>query len=176
MLVKISKYLLIILLSVASFNIRAQSSTFRGMFDQLSGTNKFFLYPSTLRALGGESEEFRNMVKDIKNLKIILVDKDHEMYTNLNTARISGDVSDEGFEELMVLKDKSSVINIWENESEETLLAMVNANDSFVMMELEGKIDLGMAVKMLRTGELPSMGNLRELWETQAGNKKSDQK
>lgn len=144
-------YLTILLLS--SLSVQAQSESFRELYDQLPGQNKYFFYPSTLRALSGGNEQFLEFVKDIKNLKLLVLNPEDEIYKNLKVDQFQDAIKAEGFAELMTIKEDNSLITIMEND--ESMLAMLNAKDNVAMIEIVGSINIAAAMRMLKEGELP---------------------
>ena len=149
----IKRLISFIFISISCLSLQAQSDSFRGVFDQLSGNNKFFFYPSTLRALGGGNEEFLDFVKDIKNLKLVVIDAEDENFENLELNNFREEIANEGFEELMTIKEGNSLITVLEND--ETTLALLNSKDNVAMVEMVGKVNIAAGMKMLRDGELP---------------------
>lgn len=149
----IKRLISFIFLFISFFSLQAQSESFRGIFDQLPGNNKFFFYPSTLRALSGGNEEFLDFVKDIKNLKLVVIDAEDENFKKLELNKFREEIANEGFAELMTIKEGNSLVTVLEHD--ETTLALLNSKDNVAIVEMVGKINVAAGMKMLREGELP---------------------
>lgn len=133
--------------------MQAQSDAFREVYDQLPDENKFFFYPSTLRTLIGDNQPFLDFVKDVKNLKLLIINSSDEIAKNLSIKNFNQTIQAEGFAELMTIKEGQSQVTVLENN--ETILALLNSSDKVAMIEMVGKVDMAAVMKMLREGELP---------------------
>lgn len=149
----IKRLILFTFLSVSTLHVQAQSQAFRSVFDRLSGANKFFFYPSTLRALSGGNEQFLDFVKDIKNLKLVMLAPEDEFFEKLKINEFRQEIKKEGFVELMTIKEGKSLVTVMEDD--DTTLALMNSKDKVALVELVGKVNIAAGMKMLREGELP---------------------
>ena len=112
---------------------------------------------------GQEDEEIKDLVKDIKGLKILSTDVDPIKYYKEATAKIPTD----DYELLMTVRDKESNIRFFTKESSsdivEELLLLVGAEDNFVLMSFVGKLDLNKIGKLAKKLDIDGAEFLEQL-------------
>ncbi len=108
---------------------------------------------------GDSNDEFTDLVKDLKGLKIMSTTKKTLATYNEANKRLNAN----GYEELMTVKDKGSNVRFVTKESNKTiteLLLVVGATDNFTMMSFTGKIDLNKISKLAKTLDIKGAEHL----------------
>jgi hypothetical protein len=165
------KRLIILFILVAPISAQSQSQAVREVFDKLPSANKYFFYPSTLRALSGENQQFLEFVKDVENIKLMMVnDKEENANLLLDLEYIEDELVSEGFAEIISLKEGDAKVMVLEYEG--TTVALLNAKNDLSIVELVGTLNLAAGLKMFQEGELP-INQFKSFWETEKPKKKS---
>lgn len=105
------------------------------MFQSIANTSK------------AEQDEFMDIVKDIRGLRILSTEKNAMQVYKESNKRLAGS----GYEELMTMKDKDQYIRFVTKESNgkiSELLLLVGEEKEFTMMSFVGTIDLNKISKL----------------------------
>jgi len=165
------KRLIILFIVLAPMGAQSQSQAVRDVFDKMPSGNKYFFYPSTLRALSGDSKQFLEFVKDVENIKLMIANEDEkEAIGLLDVKKIEGALTTEGFTEMMSLREGNARVIVLEHDG--TTVALLNAKNTLGIVELEGQINVAAGLKMLQEGELP-IDQFKSFWEKEKPKKKS---
>lgn len=89
-----------------------------------------------------ETEGAKEILSSINHLKVLVLEDNHPV-SNKEVRTLMTNVQDDGFEELMTVKDGDTRINFLIKEKNDIvtgLLILVKDGDSFVLLNLKGKI------------------------------------
>jgi hypothetical protein len=151
-----------------SFQSQAQPDAIEKLFNDYQKNEDFsvvFVGPKMFQMFvkatnNGESDdEFKDVVKDLKGLRIMSTSKK----TLATYAEANKRLNANGYEELMTVKDKGSNVRFVTKESNKTiteLLLVVGAADNFTMMSFTGKIDLNKISKLAKTLDIKGAEHL----------------
>lgn len=99
---------------------------------------------------GQDDEDIKDLVKDIKGLKILSTEVDPLTYYN----EASKMIPTESYEVLMTVRDKGSNVRFLTKESSgdviEELLLLVGGEDNFTLMSFVGTLDLNKIAKLAK--------------------------
>lgn len=112
---------------------------------------------------GQDDEEVKELVKDIKGLKILTTEVDPMNYYNKAIKKIPT----QEYEILMTVRDKGSNVKFLTKESSKDviseLLLLVGGEDSFVLMSFVGELDLNKIAKLAKKLDLEGAEFLENL-------------
>ncbi len=140
------------------FQVSAQTDAIEKLFSDYQKNEDFsvvYVGPKMFQmfakaAKNGESdEEFMDIVKDLKGLRIMTTSKKSLLIYGEANKRLNSN----GYEELMTVKEKGSNVRFVTKETNNTiteLLLVVGSVDSFTMMSFTGKIDLNKMSKLAK--------------------------
>jgi len=142
------KLILILSLLISSILVDAQSD----IINQLKVDNKtelsLYFYPSTLRMLNLQhNEEFNDMVKDIKKMSFLKLDKnifDVSQFMEVVLAL----QSDEGLEEYIVVDGKEQKLYLLGSESPTSTVAMAFFQNEYYAIDIAGSINMAELPKL----------------------------
>ena len=95
----------------------AQSEVTRNLKDTYKDAFKLFFYHNTLEMLASESEELKELIKDIDKVMVLRIDKEKDKITN--TKHLKGEYLEDGFTELMSIKQKEMKLDIMLKETKD---------------------------------------------------------
>ena len=144
--------LLSLLISVAGY---AQCDAIKAVQDDYEDATTMFFYKNTLSMLGefANSEEVKELTKDIENLRMVRLDRRINRFDDARLKTLIGDVQGEGFEEFAQMKDGSSRIFVYgkgEGADIDGFVVVVAADDELILFDLVGKIDLNAVTRMTK--------------------------
>ena len=110
-----------------------------------------------------EDPEVKDLVKDIRGLKILTTDKNASKYYNEAITKINT----KEYEVLMTVRDKETNVKFLTKESSsnviEELLLLVGEPDEFVLMSFVGKLDLQKVAKLAKKLDMEGAEHLGKL-------------
>ena len=159
------KIICLILLIFFTHSSFGQSKTVRNLIDQVNQWRVFFLYPSTLRMIDAEENSvYKEFIKDIENVKVIRIDSSHKDFSKINVDEFTNSLASEDFIPLVKMKMNPKVIEIrgkYESIKNPTTVAVIHENHHFLLIEIEGEIDLNAGLTLLNKGfDLSLISNL----------------
>ena len=142
-----------------------QSQTVRNLIEQVNQWRVFFLYPSTLRMIDAEEKStYKDFIRDIEIVKIIRIDSSHKDFSKINVDNITRELASEEFVPLIQVKLNPKVIEIagkYESIKNPTTVAIINETHTFLLIEIEGKVDLDAGLELLNRGfDISKIGDL----------------
>jgi hypothetical protein len=112
---------------------------------------------------GQDDEEIKDLVKDIKGLKILTTEVNPMQYYNQAIKKIPTNQ----YEILMTVRDKGSNVKFLTKETSKDviseLLLLVGGEDSFVLMSFVGELDLNKIAKLAKKLDLDGAEFLENL-------------
>ena len=154
---------------------------FTGAFSQNDAIDKFFqsyqddenftmvyvsprMFQMVSKVLEGQDdEEIKDLIKDIKGLKILSSETNPMEYYNEATKKIPTD----SYEVLMTVRDKGTNVRFLTKESSgdviEELLLIAGGEDNFTLMSFVGTLDLNKIAKLAKKLDIDGIQYLENL-------------
>ena len=130
------------------FSASGQSRTTQKLQEQFKDSRAFFFYNNTLRMINqAEDPEFDEAIRDIEKMKLLLISKGE----GFDFQNIVKDYRSEDFEEVMTSRHKGRNFDIFLKEKDgrtTAMLALVNDEDNFFVLDIVGRIDPGKMVSL----------------------------
>ncbi len=145
------KFKLFILFLSLSYACFAQSSVITDFKEDHDLAFSLYFYPSTLRMINIERNvEYDEMIREIKKARFFKLDSGAISKTELNN--LMTDIVNEGFEEVMFMKNKDTDVRVWgkENSSPE-LIIISKSNEELMLLEINGMINVVKIPKLAQT-------------------------
>ncbi len=112
---------------------------------------------------GQDDEDIKDLVKDIRGLKILTTEQNPLQYYEEAITKIPTN----GYEILMTVRDKGSNVKFLTKESSEDvieeLLLLVGGEDSFVLMSFVGQLNLNKIAKLAQKLDIDGVEYLENL-------------
>ena len=129
---------------------------------------KMFSMVSKLAAEDEDIDEIKEVISDLKGLRILTAEKNAVKYYEEATRAF--DKSD--YEVLMTVRSEDDNVNFYVKDSNggdivEELLLIVNSDEEFVLLSLVGKIDLNKISKLSEGLQVNGMQHLKKMEEEQ---------
>ena len=139
------------LLTIFSLSSNAQNSVVTDFKENHATTLSLYFYPSTLRMVNIErNPEFDEMIREIKKARFFKMDSGAVSQNDLK--ELSAKLINEGFEEVMFVKNKDMDIRVWgiENINPE-LIIISKAEEEVILLEINGMINIAKIPKLAET-------------------------
>ena len=124
----------------------AQSRTVDKFVEEYRPSQKFFLYPSTLRMVNIEKNpDFYAVVREIDKLRVLMYDKNESGFSAQTIRTLSKGVEAEEYEELMTFQNKGQRVHLYslgEDDAPEGVVGLVETEDTIILTDLEGFVNL----------------------------------
>jgi len=124
----------------------AQSRTVDRFVEAHRPSQKFFLYPSTLRMVNLErNPDFYALVREVDKLRVLLYDKNENGFSRQTIRTLSQEVEAEEYEELMTFQTKEQRVHLYslgEDDTPEGVVGLVETDDTIILTDLEGFVNL----------------------------------
>jgi hypothetical protein len=138
--------------SVASL---AQSRTVDRFMEAHRPSQKFFLYPSTLRMVNLEKNpDFYAVVREIDKLRVLMYDKAETGFSAQTVHTLSKEVQAEEYEELMTFQTKEQRVHLYslgEDDTPEGVVGLVETDDTIILTDLEGFVNLPALLQLFQS-------------------------
>lgn len=90
------------------------------------------------------------MIREIKKARFFKMDSG--VVTNTDLLKLSNDLADKGFEELMFIKNKDTDLRVWGLEKGNPELVIISkSDDELMLMEINGMINITKIPKLTQT-------------------------
>ena len=155
------------LLILSSFFSYAQNSVVSDFKENHDTSLSLYFYPSTLRMVNiTRDKEFDEMIRDIKKARFFKLDSGK--FSREDISNLSKNLSQEGFEEMMFIKNKEMDVRVWGLEKRvPELVILSKSNDEFMLLEIEGMINIAKIPKITETFSQNSFLDVLHLNEQQ---------
>lgn len=160
--------LLVLLLSVMTLSLRAQTSPVDDLFDRYDGKEGFTsVYISSkmfslLSRIDSNDEEFRNLVTRIKGIRILSIDSAKNISGVNFVSELMPRLRRNGYEELMTVKEENDNVffMIREVGGKIAELVMITGGDGSSVVSIRGDLDLKTIASL---SDSMGIGELEEL-------------
>lgn len=119
-------------------------------FQETHGTAlSLYFYPSTLRMINLERNvEFDALIRNVRKARFFRMDSG--MVTKDDLQKLTEELSDEGFEEMMFLKNRDMDVRVWgiEKRIPETII-ISKAEHEVMLLEVNGMINIAKIPKIM---------------------------
>jgi hypothetical protein len=137
---------ILFLLASPLFSI-AQSKVMRELSDEHPDSFVLMFYHSSLNMLNIDDDpDFAKMIQDIEKIKLLRINKEVDNFTETSLADLKGSLSNRGFEELMVVKNKDMDIGVYINEDDgdvEGFFLLMDEEEDFTAIDVLGNMPVG---------------------------------
>jgi len=139
---------------ICSLSSLAQSRTVDKFLKDYQPSQKFFLYPSTLRMINVEKHpDFYALVRDIDKLRVLTYDKNKNGFSRQTIRALSQEVAQEDYQELMTFQADGQNVHLYslgDDDTPEGVVGLVETDDTIILTDLEGFIDLPALLKLFQ--------------------------
>lgn len=154
------KIIYIVIVALLPFTVSAQSKAMRQLVDEYPDARVIMIYHSSLNMLNMDDDpDFARMIRDIEKIKVLIIDKEGEDYNEKTLPALKSELSDTGFEKLMVVKSKDYDIGAYileEDDDIEGFFFVMEEDDSLVAVDLVGSMpvsDIGQLMEKLQEAQ-----------------------
>lgn len=138
--------LLLVLLLFCNQVIYSQSKSITNFRSDFKENSNVFFYSSTLKMLNPENNpEFAEIIKDIDEIRVLNYNKPEQNFDIDDVVKLKQDLKDEGYDNLMMIRDKGSGIDLFKRDKKGKtvgFVAVVENDDTLVLIDLSGNIDM----------------------------------
>ncbi len=127
---------------IISFSSFAQNCAVTDFRDRHATALSLYFYPSTLRMLNlDRSKDFDDMIRDIRKARFFKMDSG--AVTPHDLQKFTGELSTQGFEEVMFIKNKQMDLQVWALEKKHPEVIVISKSEEDVMLlEVIGMINI----------------------------------
>jgi hypothetical protein len=133
---------LIFTLLIISFSSFAQNSAVTDFKDRHATALSLYFYPSTLRMVNlDRSKDFDNMIRDIRKARFFKMDSG--AVTPHDLQKFTGELSAQGFEEIMFIKNRQMDVQVWALEKRNPEIIIISkSEEDLLLLEVIGMINI----------------------------------
>jgi hypothetical protein len=134
-----------------SINCLAQNSAVTEFKENHGAALSLYFYPSTLRMINLErNQEFDAMIRHVKKARFFRMDS--AAVTPEDLRKLTTTLSEDGFEEMMTVKNKEMDLSIWglNQRIPETVVISKNGYD-VMLLEVEGMINVAKLPRIMES-------------------------
>lgn len=145
------KHNFLILFIFLSFTCIAQSSVVTDFKENHETALSLYFYPSTLRMINIErNTEFDEMISEIKKARFFKMDSG--VVSKDDLSRLEKDLTKEGFEEVMFMKNKDMDLRVWGlGRRNPELVILLKSGEELMLLEINGMINIAKIPKLTQT-------------------------
>ena len=122
----------------------AQSTYLNETAKEMPTFQKHYLYPSILRAIGGQDgSPMKDMVQDLKYVRILRIDSTYIVEHKFELSAVEDHLLSEGYEFMGSMYEKKSKSELYTIEKQgeiEGFIAFINEENSSLIIEIVGSI------------------------------------
>ena len=126
---------------------QAQSKVMRELGNDYPDAFVLMFYHSSLNMLNLDDDpDFARMIKDIEKIKVLRIDKDVDEFRKEDVTSLKADLTDDGFEQLMVIKSKDYDIGVYileDDDDIEGFFLLMNEEENFTAIDVLGSMAVG---------------------------------
>jgi hypothetical protein len=141
---RITTILLLLLMPMLSI---AQSKVMRNLSDEYPDAFVLMFYHSSLNMLNIDDDpEFARMISDIEKIKVLRINKEEDNFDSKALGVLKKDLTDRGFEELMIVKSKDYDIGIYileDDDDIEGFFLLMDEDETFMAIDVLGSMLVG---------------------------------
>lgn len=138
--------LLLVLLLFCNQVIYCQSKSITHFRSDYKENGNVFFYSSTLKMLNPENNpELADILKDIDEIRVLNYNKPEQNFNIDDVVKLKQDLKDEGYDNLMMIRDKGSGIDLFKREKRGKtvgFVAVIENDDTLVLIDLSGNINM----------------------------------
>ena len=145
------RIILSLLLTIYSLSSYAQNSAVTDFKENHETALSLYFYPSTLRMVNIEQNpEFNEMIRQVKKARFFRMDSGSVSKDDLNN--LVSELTEDGFEEVMFVKNKNMDLKVWGLETKNPELIIISKSDEELMLlEINGMINIAKIPKLAET-------------------------
>ena len=145
------KYRFLIFFIFLSSSCFAQSSVVSDFKENHNTALSLYFYPSTLRMINIErNKEYDEMIREIKKARFFKMDSGSVSKSDLS--KFEKELANEGFEEVMFIKNKDADIRVWGLEKRNPELVIISkSDDELMLLVINGMLNIAKIPKLTQT-------------------------
>ena len=145
------RIILSLFLTIFSLSSYAQNSAVTDFKENHETALSLYFYPSTLRMVNIEQNpEFNEMIRQVKKARFFRMDSGTVSKDDLNN--LVSELTEDGFEEVMFVKNKNMDLKVWGLETKNPELIIISKSDEELMLlEINGMINIAKIPKLAET-------------------------
>ena len=145
------RIILSLFLTIFSLSSYAQNSAVTDFKENHEIALSLYFYPSTLRMVNIEQNpEFNEMIRQVKKARFFKIDSGAVSKDDLKNLVV--ELTEDGFEEVMFVKNKNMDIKVWGLETKNPELVIISKSDEELMLlEINGMINIAKIPKLAET-------------------------
>ena len=145
------RIILSLFLTIFSLSSYAQNSAVTDFKENHETALSLYFYPSTLRMVNIEQNpEFNEMIRQVKKARFFRMDSGTVSKDDLNN--LVSELTEDGFEEVMFVKNKNMDLKVWGLETKNPELVIISKSDEELMLlEINGMINIAKIPKLAET-------------------------
>jgi hypothetical protein len=145
------KYILLVISFFTATLCFAQNSIVTEFKENHKTSLSLYFYPSTLRMINIErNQEFDEMISEIKKARFFKMDSGSVSKEDLSG--LEKNLKNEGFEEVMFVKNKDMDLRVWGLEKRNPELVIFSkSDDELMLLEINGMINVAKIPKLTQT-------------------------
>ena len=145
------RIILSLFLTIFSLSSYAQNSAVTDFKENHEIALSLYFYPSTLRMVNIEQNpEFNEMIRQVKKARFFKIDSGAVSKDDLKNLVVK--LTEDGFEEVMFVKNKNMDIKVWGLETKNPELVIISKSDEELMLlEINGMINIAKIPKLAET-------------------------
>ena len=142
------KYTILFFLIFFPLACFAQNSVVTDFKENHATALSLYFYPSTLRMINVErNHEFDEMIREIKKARFFKMDSGSVSQNDLIS--LSEKLMNEGFEEVMFLKNKDLNVRVWGIDKRNPEFVIISrSNEELMLLEISGMINIAKIPKL----------------------------
>lgn len=169
---KIISIFCLIIISLIPAGLKAQSQTIGNWAEKNQGFTKLCFYPTTLRMINlNHDSSFYTIVKDIKKLKIVMVN-DKKLIRQGDIIALKQGIRAENYKDMVQMRQGKNSFSVFIKENHEKpvgFTGIIDSDESLIVIDLEGYISPEV-IQQLISGKL-NPGALSKIYDiSQLGN------
>ena len=139
------KNLTLIFIVIAPIFVFGQSETIQKLHEKHENAFTMFFYKSTLNMIAEDRKELQELVRGIKKMKLLRVNKEESTFSKSNFKQLVKDYQLEGFEELIAIKHRDKTMNAYIKESRgitKGLAILLNETSNLTVLDIKGSVSI----------------------------------
>jgi hypothetical protein len=147
--------LVLVFVSVFSFQGNAQTETTIALNKRFDDALTLYFYKNTLRMLNqSENKEFDEIIKDIEKMKFLVIEKTTENFSTADYKKLVGSYKGESYEEIMSSRFEGKNFDIFLKEKNgvtKGMIVLANDSSSLYVLDILGRVEINKVTKLFNT-------------------------
>ena len=146
-ILQLMKIIILIALFATPLFTLAQSKVMRELSNDYPDAFVLMFYHSSLNMLNMDDDpDFARMIRDIDRIKVLRIDKEDDNFRKADLSALKSNLTDRGFEELMIIKSKDYDIGVYileDDDDIEGFFLLMDEAENFTAIDVLGSMPVG---------------------------------